>query len=193
MDYGTDQFNEELMHYGVLGMRWGVRRFQKKDGTLTNAGKKRYYDESYTLNTKSGEQIKMIRDKRGVLANTLRKVSPKLAKEQDKTLIYSVYDSKGKKAVSYEAYLKSPEEFNIVWTDTKTKYRGRGFSTAVLKQGEAIAKKYGRTKITAELVDNSPDIHHIARDKYGYKKVGEIRTQEVLDTWGGLTLVEKHI
>ena len=30
-----------LQHYGVLGMKWGVRRFQNKDGTLTAAGKKR--------------------------------------------------------------------------------------------------------------------------------------------------------
>ena len=32
----------ELWHYGVKGMKWGVRRFQNKDGTLTSAGKKRY-------------------------------------------------------------------------------------------------------------------------------------------------------
>lgn len=31
-----------LAHYGVLGMKWGVRRYQNADGTLTNAGKKRY-------------------------------------------------------------------------------------------------------------------------------------------------------
>jgi len=34
--------NNELKHYGVLGMKWGVRRYQNKDGTLTNKGKKRY-------------------------------------------------------------------------------------------------------------------------------------------------------
>lgn len=31
----------ELCHYGVKGMKWGVRRYQNKDGTLTAAGKKR--------------------------------------------------------------------------------------------------------------------------------------------------------
>ena len=32
----------ELYHFGVKGMRWGVRRYQNKDGSLTPAGEKRY-------------------------------------------------------------------------------------------------------------------------------------------------------
>ena len=32
----------ELYHWGVTGMKWGVRRYQNKDGSLTAAGKKRY-------------------------------------------------------------------------------------------------------------------------------------------------------
>lgn len=35
-------YTTELYHHGIKGQKWGVRRFQKKDGRLTNAGKKRY-------------------------------------------------------------------------------------------------------------------------------------------------------
>ena len=31
-----------LSHHGIKGMRWGVRRYQNKDGSLTPRGKKRY-------------------------------------------------------------------------------------------------------------------------------------------------------
>ena len=34
-------FNNELYHYGVINMKWGRRRYQNKDGTLTPLGKKR--------------------------------------------------------------------------------------------------------------------------------------------------------
>lgn len=34
--------NNTLYHHGIKGMRWGVRRYQNTDGSLTPAGKKRY-------------------------------------------------------------------------------------------------------------------------------------------------------
>lgn len=34
-----------LAHHGILGQKWGVRRYQNPDGTLTEEGKRRYYTE----------------------------------------------------------------------------------------------------------------------------------------------------
>lgn len=39
---------KEFAHFGIKGMKWGQRRYQNKDGSLTPAGKKRYADTDIT-------------------------------------------------------------------------------------------------------------------------------------------------
>ena len=45
----------ELVHFGIKGMKWGVRRYRNKDGSLTSAGKKRYA-ENYTAQQRTRDR-----------------------------------------------------------------------------------------------------------------------------------------
>lgn len=51
-----------LAHYGILGQKWGIRRFQNPDGTLTEEGKKRYNDDTPESETWKKDEAKKLSD-----------------------------------------------------------------------------------------------------------------------------------
>ena len=84
-----------LCHAGIKGMRWGVRRYQNKDGSLTPAGKKRYGDEAdrggYNKTNADGTRYKQ--NKKGN-TETLKFDARKYAKEDNEALEGALNDSK---------------------------------------------------------------------------------------------------
>lgn len=50
-------YENELHHHGIKGMKWGVRRFQNKDGSYTNAGKKRRKEDISNDKKKSNHRL----------------------------------------------------------------------------------------------------------------------------------------
>lgn len=73
---------DELKHYGIKGMKWGVRRFQNSDGSLTADGKKRYSGDNLKDIQKQVNQGKNVVD--GV-----KKTKAKAAEKQHEKKIKS--------------------------------------------------------------------------------------------------------
>lgn len=47
MTFSIIESESDIYHHGILGQKWGVRRYQNDDGTLTSAGKRRYGSDEY--------------------------------------------------------------------------------------------------------------------------------------------------
>lgn len=79
---GTCNYDHELYHHGVLGMKWGIRRYQNKDGSLTTAGKKRAakMKEEYTQLT--GKKLRRSPDKAKELSEPKKKSVSELSDDE---------------------------------------------------------------------------------------------------------------
>ena len=95
----SDATGDELMHWGIKGMRWGIRRYQNKDGSLTKAGKKRLQKETEAL--KKEEQI--LKNRKAAKAKFDRLEAKRKALEDQKKELGDAIGKKNKKGKGDDA------------------------------------------------------------------------------------------
>lgn len=124
----------ELRHYGIKGQKWGVRRFENIDGTLTPEGKKRYS----ALRTRNDvEKIFSSfskKDKR--LLGAGENDSEYMSKEAHAYWVSKRFIAReGKTPVAFFDIIKdSNGEANIA-IGTNSRYRGKGYASKIASKG----------------------------------------------------------
>lgn len=74
--------SNELQHHGIKGQKWGVRRFQNADGSLTAEGKKRYSVSDYQQAIDKTKTAGKIVNEAKTLNNTIKKVNDPAAERR---------------------------------------------------------------------------------------------------------------
>jgi predicted GNAT family acetyltransferase len=172
-----------VQHFGVKGMKWGVRRAEKAHEPLKSLG-----PDSVTRKTKNGETITLQKVPPNKLQKFLGRHSKNFRKEYASQASLNILDGSGKKVGDALVQKRGKDELYLEWLGINKSARGKGYASAVMQAGRDFGKQEGFKKMVLEVPGNSPDARHIY-EKLGFKYKGEVPGGKD-DIWGGLSKME---
>lgn len=209
--------SDHLEHYGIKGMKWGIRRFQNKDGSLTKAGLKRYSDAASEVASKVGKSITEGGKKLGEAAGkavqaTKEKIVEKHAQRKEEKRVADLMSkpirklTEEERAERMERRMKEKEllnlEKNVRDLDSGAMSKGRKFAEdmvtkvaipAVLNAGEKQLTAFLNKKLGDALGLGEKDTNIISDLLKGDKKLTDLTDKELntvgkgAESWGNFT------
>lgn len=130
--YAPNDYRNYLEHHGIRGMKWGVRRFQNKDGSYTSAGKSRYgvgskeaisayrssYDKASSMGDKADEKWRETQAARKEIGRTA--IGRTIASARNNTEAAKKYNK------LYDEWSNMQDAADEQWRDSDAKYKMTG-------------------------------------------------------------------
>ena len=168
--------NDELYHHGIKGQRWGVRRYQNADGSLTPAGM-RHYNRQAKEDAKEYARAKMFY---GEGAGTRRKLIKAKVNERSKNEYYKKQFDSYLETQNMEKHAKAAtSERHRKDVANTTKKTARGIKNLALGTGASVTASAAIIYGGYRFVKNNPQmvsamkkkVKDIKKSDKSYKKV----------------------